>query len=429
MDFQENFLQLVWKYQYFDQKQLQTTDGQAIEVKKIGYHNFHEGPDFLEAQIKISGVNFHGHVEVHRESSDWKQHTHDVDERYNSVILHVVWENDEKVKRSDGTHIPTFELKGKVLLDVVRNYEKLLNSREPLLCGPFLEEVPGIQRFSMLEKSLVERFEEKGKMVHQILAATHGDWEETAYRWLFYCFGFKTNSQAMLRLAESLPYKILKKHASQPMVQEAILFGQAAFIPETPPDDYAVFAKREYGIYQKKYGLLPALDVKEWKFMRVRPANYPTIRLSQLLSFLSQSPHLFSDLLEKTFDFSTFKSTLSFDPMPYWQRHYQYGKERKQVQKGHLTEGAKSLIAINFLVPLWFAYGQYQGDGHWQERCFDLLQEIPSEQNHIIRHFDQVSWRAINAYDSQGMIGLYNNYCKLKKCLNCKVGQSLLKPA
>jgi hypothetical protein len=194
MNFQEDFLQTVWKYQYFDKNSLQTTEGLPIEVKKIGYHNFHEGPDFLEAQIKLGKTDFFGHVEVHRKASDWKSHDHNADLRYNSVVLHVVWEEDKTILRNDGSKIPTLELKGKILLDVIRNYERLTSSMDEILCGNLLEKIPPIIQFSMLEKTLVERLEHKSSLLGRILESTNNNWEETAYRWLFQCFGFKTNA-------------------------------------------------------------------------------------------------------------------------------------------------------------------------------------------------------------------------------------------
>lgn len=421
-------MQLVWKYQYFDKNQLLTTRGTPVIVKKIGFHNFHEGPDFNESQVKLGELDHFGHIELHLKSSDWKAHSHHSDERYNSVILHVVWEHDEEVERTDGTFIPTLELKGKIFLDVVRNYERLISGKPDILCSEDLYQIEDIIKFSMLERALVERFIEKSKLVQGILQATMGDWEETTYRWLFYSFGFKVNNKTMLKLATGLPYRLLKKQANQPLIQEALVLGQAGLLKAAAHDDYTKFLQKEHHFHQKKYGLKNDIFPTEWKFMRVRPSNYPTIRLAQLAAILHKSPNLFSSILHEVTGIHTFKQQLDFQISSYWQYHYHLGKETSKKQGRELSPVILNLLAINFLVPLWYAYGQFTADYKWQEKCFDLLQEIAPEENRIINKFETHNWKAKNAFDTQGMIGLHNNYCMNKKCLDCKIGQNLLRP-
>ena len=428
VNFQENFLQLVWKYQYFDKNQLSTTDGVPVMIKRIGFHNFHEGPDFNESQIKLGELDHFGHVEIHLKSSDWYVHTHSGDSRYDSVILHVVWEHDQEIQRADGTYLPTVELKGKVYLDVLRNYERLISGKPYILCGSELAQIDDIIKFSMLEKALVERFIEKSKLVQAILKDTLGDWEETTYRWLFYNFGFKANNLLMLKLANGLPYRLLKKHAGQPLIQEALVMGQAGFLNVVAPDDYSRFLQKEHLYHQKKYGLQAVIYPSEWKFMRVRPSNYPTIRLAQLSAILHQSPNLFSNVLHEISDINSFRQSFEFQISSYWQYHYHFGKTTAKRQNRSLSPETVSLLAINFMVPLWYAYGQFTDDIAWQEKCFDLLQEIAAEKNNITQKFDVHSWQADNAFDTQGMIGLHNNYCIKRKCLDCKIGQNLLRP-
>ncbi len=428
MDFQENFLQLVWKYQYFDKNQAHTTDNKTIQIKKIGYHNFHEGPDFLEAQIHLHEADYFGHVEVHKKSSDWKNHDHNLDPRYNSVILHVVWDDDKPIQRNDGTFIPTLELRGKVWLDVVRNYERLIASREEILCSPELGKIKPILKFSMLEKALVERLEKKCGQIFGILEKTQNDWEETAYRWLFQCFGFKTNSDAMLRLAESLPYRTLQKHGHQPVILQAILLGQSGLVDSEPTDEFGLFLKNEYSFYQKKYSLKQPMEKQEWKMMGVRPGNFPGVRIAQLAEILSKNPNLLSTILHDTDDFDGLKKIFGITTPVYWQHHYQLGKSTDRKLAKTLSPTVLSLLTINFVVPLWYAYGKYLQDSSWQEKCFDILQEVVAEDNYIIKKFVRHHWKPQNAFDAQGMIGLYQLYCKPKKCLECKIGQTLLKP-
>jgi hypothetical protein len=428
MDFQENFLHAVWKYQYFDKKNLQTTFGHSLEIKKIGFHNFHEGPDFLEGHILIGKMQYHGNIEIHKKSSDWISHGHSDDGNYNAVILHVVFEHDRPILRSDGTEIPTLELKGKIFLDVIRNYERLSESREDILCSSRIEDIKDIIRYSMLEKSLIERLELKSNQILSIMEHTKNDWEETAYRWLFQCFGFKTNAEAMLRLATSIPYKILKKQGDKPQALEAILFGQAGLLPELSHDTYSDFLLTEYSFHQKKYGLIPALSFQEWKFMGVRPGNFPYRRLAQLARILAKNSSLFSAVLDSSKEIEQFRKLFQVDQDVYWRHHSKLGVISKRIQAFTMSKNTFDLLMINFISPLWYSYGKFLNEVHWKEKGFDLLQEVNPENNSISRKFEKIDWRPQNAFDSQGMLGLYHNYCKEKRCMDCKIGQNLLKP-
>lgn len=427
MNFREDFLQLVWKYQYFDKKNLRTCDGQNLQIIQVGFHNLSEGPDFRDSIVLLDGVTLHGHVEVHKLASEWKQHAHGGDPAYNSVVLHVVWENDKEVQRNDGTPMPTLELKGKIFLHIWRNYEQMLDYKADLPCAHTLRSVPEIIRFSALEKALVERLQEKSGLILDLLDQTKGDWEEMAYRWLFTCFGFKTNSQPMAELAVKIPYKILQKHRNQLPALEAILLGQAGLLPAESDEPYVQHLIKEYDFYQKKYGWESPLLRQHWTFMGVRPSNFPSLRIAQLASILSNAPGLLQAVIEDSRDFSGFKKLLQVKPGDYWQHHFNFGKpSEKQASKG-ISGTVLELLILNFVIPLWFAYGRYFEQQEWQERCFDLLQEIPAENNYIIRRFLESGWPVQNGFDSQGMIGLYKNYCQPKKCLQCKIAQSLIK--
>ena len=427
MNFREDFLQLVWKYQYFDRKGLMTTDGQKVQIIQVGFHNQSEGPDFRDATVVLDGVTLHGHVEVHRLASEWKQHDHGGDPAYNSVILHVVWENDREVFRNDGTPMPTLELKGKIFLEVWRNYETLLDFKSDLPCSHGLKSVPGIIRFSALEKALVERLLEKSKLILEILDQTKGDWEETAYRWLFTCFGFKINSRPMGELAVLVPYRILQKHRTQVSAVEAMLLGQAGLLPEKTDEPYVQHLISEYDFYQKKFSWKSNLLRQHWTFMGARPTNFPTLRIAQLASILSKAPNLLQAVMEDSREFAAFKKLLQVPPSDYWKYHYSFGNSTEKIASKGISGNSLELLIINFVIPLWFAYGSYFEQTEWKERCFDLMQTLPAENNFIIRKYSEKGWKAENAFDSQGMIGLYRSYCQPQKCLTCKVGQSLLK--
>lgn len=427
MYFKEDFLQLVWKYQYFDRKNLQTAEGQNLQILQVGFHNQGEGPDFRDASLVLDGVTFHGHVEVHRIASEWKQHAHCGDPAYNSVILHVVWENDREVFRNDGTPMPTLELKGKIFLEIWRNYETLLDFKSDLPCAHALKTVPEIIRFSALEKALVERLLEKSKVILSILDQTKGDWEETAYRWLFGCFGFKLNSQPMTELAESVAYKLLKRHRPNLAVLEAMLLGQAGLLPEKSDEPYVRYLIDEYDFCQRKFQWEQKLTRQHWSFLGARPTNFPTLRIAQLASILAQAPNLLQAVMEESREFSAFKKLLQVKPSEYWQHHYNFGKPTQKTSSTGISGPTLNLLIINFVIPLWFAYGRFFEQSQWQEQCFDLLQKLSAEDNFILRKFSEKGWTAENAFDSQGMIGLFRGYCEPQKCLNCKIGQSLLK--
>ncbi|MCE7055124.1 DUF2851 family protein [Algoriphagus sp. AGSA1] len=427
MTFKEDFLQLVWKFQYFTKTNLRTTNGDELKIIQVGFHNHSEGPDFRDAVVVIDRVTLHGHVEVHRLASEWKQHSHGGDPAYNSVVLHVVWENDQEVLRNDGTTMPTLELKGLIFLDIWRNYEQMLDYKADLPCAHGLQEAPEIVRFSALEKALVERLHEKSSLILGLLKETTDDWEETAYRWLFTCFGFKTNSQAMGELAASVPYKILLKHRDQLPVLEAILLGQSGLLPTESEEPYVQYLIREYDFYRKKYQWASSLRRIHWTFMGVRPSNFPTIRIAQLAAVLSNAPNLLQSVMQESRDFAAFKKLFKIKPGDYWQHHYSFGKPSQRRVSNGISSTILELLVINYVIPLWFAYGRYFEEPDWQDRCFDLLQEVSAENNHILRKFQSCGWSAQNSFDTQGMIGLYKNYCQPKKCLQCKIAQTLIK--
>jgi hypothetical protein len=289
----------------------------------------------------------------------------------------------------------------------------------------------------MLEKSLIERLQEKSKLVLKLLEDNKQDWEETAYQWLLYSLGFKVNSQVMLKLAKSLPYRLLKKHGNQRVSQESLIFGQAGFLDQlihglfepTSSEPYAKQLLDEYLFFQKKYRLKPQIYPSEWKFMGVRPSNYPTIRLAQAASILAKSPNFLSTVLYELNSREKFNTFFDVEVHPYWQSHYQLGKPSEKFSHRKISAATLDLLGINYVVPIWYAYGTFIDSLEWQEKCFDFLQQIPAESNHILGKFEAVDWKPLQAFESQAMIGLFNNYCKARKCLTCKIGQNLLRPS
>lgn len=422
---QESFLHYIWQYQYYNKESLETSQGEQILVLHVGQHNTDAGPDFSQARIVIGGIEWSGHVEIHFKSSQWFDHHHDRDQAYDNVILHVVWEDDAAIKRKDDTIIPTITLKARVDQKLISRYRSLVESAFTIPCSKSLADVSEIIRLSTLDQVLVERLQQKSEVVHGILGTTKNDWEETCYRLLCKNFGFKVNDEPFVLLTQSLPYKILLKHADQPIQVEALLFGQAGFLSLTKGDEYYQVLRREYKILQRKYSLEP-LHYSQWRFLRLRPANFPTVRISQIASLLVNHKNLFSKILTIT-DHRELYTLFSNPPSSYWQEHYHFRKKSKSKTP---TIGRSSIysIIINSVVPLLAAYSSRTDNYIYMERAIDFLQKTPLENNTIIRQWKDLGWVGKSSFDSQALIGLYNQYCVKRRCLSCTIGIHLVSP-
>ncbi len=423
----ESFIHYLWQFQYFSKHDLRTTQGEEVIVFNPGYKNTHAGPDFFQSRIKIGELEWIGSVEIHIHSSSWQMHKHDVDEAYENVVLHVVWNDDKPVKRMDGSIIPTLELKSRVDDVLHLAYKKLVNSAEEIPCASSFGNVSQIIKLLMLDRALLERLETKAHDVNLILLRNNNDWEETAYQVLAKNFGFHVNADPFLQLAQSLPYKILMKHSDKLIQIEALLFGQAGFLEEAQEDEYASTLKREYVLLSRKYNLSSGrLNKTQWKFLRLRPANFPTIRLAQFAKLLFLRKNLFSNMVEASADMQ-WKNFFSMQQSEYWQRHYQFQKETKEEIPAF---GQMSIhnVLINSLVPVLVAYGKSKDDQMLVDRAIAILQQVKSEANNITRLWTSLELKSKNAFDSQAMIELHNNFCLKRRCLECMVGASLIKP-
>lgn len=422
----ESFLHYVWQFQYFNKEGLQTTDGDTIQINSPGMLNTHAGPDFSNARIKIGDVAWAGTVEIHVKASEWRAHNHEVDSAYDNVVLHVVWQNDKPVYRSDRTTLPTIELKGRVSDSLLLNYRKLVESGLPIPCGKSFSQVPDITRLSMLERAVLHRVEKKAKDVAELVSKNHGDWEETTYQVVARNFGFKVNSDPFFLLAKALPFKVIRKHVSQPLQVEALLFGQAGMLEKEINDEYYVALQREYKILAAKYQLLNSrLKISQWRFLRLRPANFPSLRIAQFAALLTHQSNLFSKIKE-----ADTRSLLSLFPgriTEYWNTHYRFGLQAKGAV-ANLGESSKENVVINSIVPLLVAYGKEVGEQTYVDRALEILQAIPPEENKILKAWDDLGWSVSNSFDSQGLIELYNSFCSTRQCLNCTIGSLLLKP-
>ncbi len=424
MLFAEEFLHYVWQHRLFSQNNLINCEGQTIHVLSTGILNANAGPDFNNAKVIINKTTWAGNVEIHIKSSDWQRHKHHLDKAYDSVILHVVWENDANVYRTNGTLIPTLSLKNLVNPKLISQYQYLKTNQNWIPCE---QQLPLINPFitqQWLQRVLVERLEQKANAILQLNQQLVGNWEETFYVILAQNFGFKVNALPFNMLAQSLPQQIMAKHKNNTTQIEALIFGQAGFLSGNFFEDYPQKLKKEYAFLQQKYGLKP-LDKTLWKFSKMRPNNFPTIRLAQFAAVVCASTHLFSKILEAS-NIKSIKALFTDAKINhYWQTHFHFDIATPPSNK-KLGEKSLDLIIINTIAVITFCYGKQIANEAYVNFALNLIEGIKPEKNSIVENFKRLGINALNAYDSQALIHLKNNYCDQKKCLHCGIGNKIL---
>lgn len=421
----EAFLHFVWSQQLFNADNLFAVSGETIRVVKTGWHNHDAGPDFFQAQIQIDNTLWAGHVEIHIRSSDWNRHGHTADPLYRNCILHVVWEHDVSVCGCDGQPLITLELKGRMDERILHNYEQLMEQRQELPCSSYLPAVDTRLKRMWLERMAIERLEHRTTTIELELSANAGHWEVTFFHKLARNFGFLVNADPMERLARSIPYSLLVRTRGNLLTLEALLFGQAGFLSEDLRDDHMVLLRDEYR-YQSQLHKLSPLVNPGWKWMRLRPANFPAVRLAQLASLIHHVSPLFHRI-SAVQNWQEILALFSFDVSLYWQHHVQPGivAGRPVFRMG---EDSIRLIVINTLVPFMFARGRQTGDYALCEKALDIWDSLGPESNRIIRMWERHAYVAHNATASQALLHLYHHYCSVKKCLHCGIGNQLIVP-
>lgn len=415
----EAFLHHVWKYRLFNNNELITTEGNTVKVISPGLHNFNSGPDFSNAKIKIADTTWAGNVEIHLKTSDWLKHGHQHDKAYENVILHVVHDHDKEIN----SEIPVLELKQIIDPALWIRFEKMVSAFQFVPCEKHIKEIDKIIIDGWLERLIIERLEEKSETILNSLKLNKNNWEETFYHLIARNFGFKINSVPFELLAKSLPLHILAKHKNSLFQIEALLFGQAGLISDVFTDDYPNKLHREYMYLRKKFKLEPVEEYL-WKFMRLRPVNFPTIRIAQFAQLIFKSTNLFSKIREA----ESSKEILTYfdlEASEYWNDHFVFDKHSKGKTK---TFGASSMynVIINTVVPMLFVYGRYIGDEKMTNKALQLLEIVPAEVNHITRGWSAIGMENKSAYQSQALIQLKNEYCVQKKCLNCAIGAKII---
>jgi len=422
----EQFVHYLWLTQAFSKEMLLCDTGETVCIYNQGFENHNSGPDFGAAKIKIGDMVWNGNVEIHTRSSDWRRHRHHEDQAYDSVILHVVWAHDQQVTRTDGTVVPTIELKKRVSHNTLLNYRNLINKSGDIACSDQLPDLDKMILFNLLDRMAINKLQDKVGAIEGLLKLSKNNWEETAFLLLCNNLGFKVNSAPFSLLGRSIPYNLLRKYRSNLFQVEALLFGAAGFLDDYLNDPYHTRLRTEHHFLVKKHGYDTVLEKTQWKFHRLRPANFPTIRIAQLASIIHHNHNLFS-LLLNTNNFRELQQPFSYPPSSYWLSHYNFGKPSKKVNSTLGKAGLENII-INTLSPLVFTYGQRTENKRFCEKAVNLLQGIPAENNRIIRKWNtHLGSPCKTAFDSQALIFLYNNYCINKKCLACDIGKTLLK--
>ncbi|MEP6927842.1 MAG: DUF2851 family protein [Ginsengibacter sp.] len=420
---QEDLLQYIWQFQYFNTSGLLTSSGETIQIIYPGSHNNNQGPDFTDAKIKINQTIWAGNVELHINSSDWNLHNHSSDSNFNNIILHVVWNHDNTIKDINGNDLPTFELKSRVSKLLLDRYRELMAASYFIPCESQVRQVNELTLTNWKQRLIAERLIAKSGSILSILNETNFHWEETFWWLIAANFGLKVNSDFFQSIAKTLPVAILAKHKNRIQQIEALLFGQAGLLNSTFQDKYPLMLQKEYRFYQKKYKL-KTLD-GELFFLRMRPANFPTIRLAQLSMLIHESEHLFSKIKDAS-SLKEIKQMLDVKANDYWHYHYIFDQESDYKEKT-LGDQMINNIIINTIVPILFAYGIHHSEQVYKDKAIKWLDELSPEKNIITKGFENLNFSNKSALDSQALIQLKNEYCDNKLCLHCAIGNSLLK--
>jgi hypothetical protein len=420
----EDFLQYVWQYKMFSKVNFKTTNKENLTILKSGLHNKNAGPDFLNAHLKIEGQTWIGNIEIHLSASDWYLHNHETDVNYDAVILHVVWENDTVIFMKNNKPLPTLVLKDFVAPTVLNNYRNLFGT--PTRWIPCKNAILSVDEFTFSnwkERLFFERLERKSEEINILLQQENNNFEAVLFQLLAKNFGLKVNGEAFLRLAQSLDFSIIQKVSFNENEFAALLFGQAGFLEEDIQDEYHQQLKREYTYLQHKFKVA-AIPKNEFSFFRMRPNNFPTIRIAQLVALFHAHKNLFSKLIE-TNNLKDFYELFVFEIHPFWKTHYNFESISKPSPK-KLTSSFVDLLIINTIIPLKFLYQKSRGE---VDVAFflELLKKIKPEKNSIISKFSEIGVGSKNAFETQSLLELKNIYCAPKRCLECAIGNTILK--
>ncbi len=421
---QETFIHYIWRYRRMEEAVLYTSQREPIQIIYPGAYNTDAGPDFLQAKLKIGDTLWAGNVEMHVKASDWRKHGHQHDAAYQNVVLHVVWEEDEPITLANGTPLPCLELQPITTPSLFQAYKKLAYNQRKIPCQNQLPNITPLKFQLWLDRLVVERLEQKTNYWQQQLELQQNDWESVFYQALASNLGMPVNKEAMERLARITPLLMLQKHRDNVQQIEALLFGQAGMLNEAFVEAYPQKLQQEYLFLSKKYKL-QAMETVNWKYARMRPSHFPSLRIAQLARLIFQSEHLFSKILVVQSPEEVYRM-LEVKVSNYWRDHYRLDQLSHHSTDKQIGRSMIDLIIINTIVPFLFLYGKLRDLQKYKDRSLDLLGQIKSENNKLIREWASRGIDSNNAFDSQGLLHLYKHYCSQKRCLECAVGVELL---
>ena len=419
----ENLLHFLWKLKLFSVNNLKSTNGELIHIISNGIHNLNTGPDFLNAKIEIENQVWAGNVEIHIKSSDWYKHNHETDKNYDAVILHVVWEHDVEIFRENNAKIATLELKNYISKEVLNNYNQLFSKNKKWVnCENEIQSIDSFIFDNWLERIYFERLQQKSTMILEMLAVNKNNWEATLFMLLAKSFGLKINGEAFLNFASSFDFSLVRKVSNNVKQLEALFFGQAGLLSNKKESIYFEKLKKEFEYLQVKFRLTPILG-GQVQFFRLRPNNFPTIRLSQLAFLYSKYQNLFSKIIEIE-SLELFYELFDVKTLPYWETHFTFEKESKKSTK-KLTKSFVDLILINTIIPLKFVHLKSLGKNDFSS-LFTILENIKPEKNSIISKYNDLKIKSPNAFKTQALLQLKNEYCSKQLCLQCAIGKTIL---
>lgn len=419
----EDFLHFVWKFK-LDDHTLYSTDGQTLEIISPGNRNHDAGPDFVGAQVKIGDTRWAGNVEIHVRASDWARHKHQSDDAYDNVILHVVHDDDFKVRRKSGEFIPTLALKEILHPELFETYNFFLHNHLWIPCAFSLHEVRDIVVQDWMEALAVIRLERKSAELENLLQFCESDWNQAFYEALASTLGFRINKQPFELMARQTPVRFLEKHKDELFQVEAMLFGQSGLLERKYREAYPKNLVKEYRHLKNKFSLEP-ISGHLWKFMRLRPNNFPTIRLAQLAMMIHDRSHFFSSIIDHP-EYDYLADFFTVGVSSYWEEHFYFDRPSRKMSKT-ISGSTIDLILINNVVPFLFLYGKMKNQLPFQEKALGMLNSISPESNSIIRRFAEFGLVPSNASQSQALLELKTNFCENKRCLECRIGLDLIR--
>ena len=419
----ENFLHYIWKHKKFDIRNLKTSNSESITLVSVGQHNHDSGPDFFNAKLSIDEQLWAGNVEIHVKSSDWYLHHHESDTAYDNVILHVVYEHNTDIFRRDNSIIPTLIIKDYICLSLINNYYHLFSKQYKWInCDSDFANVDELIMNHWMERLYFERLEQKSDSIGDLLRNSNNDWEATLFNLIAKNFGLKVNGDAFLSISKSIDYSIVRKIQSNQIQLEALFFGQAGLLESDLQDDHYIRLVKIYTYLKQKFQLTKN-HVIPLQLFRLRPANFPTIRFSQLAGLYFKEPNLFSKVVE-TDAMDKFYELFKVGATLYWKTHYTFGNTSRTSRK-MLTKSFIDLLVVNSIMPLKFYYAKQHGLDV-NDSLLGMIRSIASEKNAIVSAFNNLKYKSNSALESQALIQLKSEYCNKNRCLHCAIGNALI---